>query len=137
MRIISGKKKIKQVMRTENIEGPFKKLTSTSSFSGLAASCGVVRGKARVMESASQLSELKKGEILVTYMTTIEFTQAFRKIKGVVTDEGGMSCHAAIISREFKIPCVVGTNIATRVIQTGDIIEVDGNNGVVNIINQK
>jgi pyruvate,water dikinase len=94
----------------------------------------MIRGKARVLEDASRISELKEGEILVTYMTTIEFIPAFRKAAAVVTDEGGMSCHAAIISREFKLPCVVGTKVATRVLKTGDEIEVDATNGAVRIL---
>jgi len=61
----------------------------------------------------------------------------FRKATAVVTDEGGMSCHAAIISREFKLPCVVGTRIATRIVRTGDEIEVDAVRGVVRLLNTK
>lgn len=136
LRIISGKKNIENLIKSEGIEGPFQKLALTSSFTGLGASRGIIRGRARVLESARELSSLKDGEILVTYMTTIEFTPVFRKIKGLVTDEGGMSCHAAIISRELNIPCVVGTNIATRVIETGELIEVDGNKGSVRILNK-
>jgi len=134
LKLVIGKKAIQELIEKEGISEPFEKLESVSSIKGLAASMGVVRGKARVLEDASRLSELEDGEILVTYMTTIEFTPAFRKAGGVITDEGGMSCHAAIISREFKLPCVVGTKIATRVLQTGDEIEVDGGAGKVKII---
>jgi len=67
----------------------------------------------------------------------MEFTPFFAKAKAVVTDEGGMSSHAAIISREFKIPCIVGTKIATRVIKDGDIIKVDANKGIIEIICEK
>ncbi len=134
LELVTGKEIIKSLIEKEGISEPFEKIASVSSFKGLAASMGVVRGKARVLEDASRLSELEKGEILVTYMTTIEFTPAFRKASGVITDEGGMSCHAAIVSREFKIPCVVGTKIATRVLQTGDEIEIDGGAGKVKIL---
>ncbi len=70
----------------------------------------------------------------MTYMTTIEFVPAFRKAAAVVTDEGGISSHAAIISREFKLPCIVGTKIATRVLQTGDTVEVDAMKGIIKIM---
>lgn len=134
--LVTGKDNIQQLIDNEGISEPFEKLSSMLEFTGLAASRGTIKGKARVLEDAGRLSELQEGEILVTYMTTIEFTPAFRKVGGVVTDEGGMSSHAAIISREFKIPCVVGTKVATRVLQTGDEIEVDGNKGTVRVLKQ-
>lgn len=136
LELVTGKDNIQHLIDNEGISEPFEKLSSMSEFMGLAASRGIIKGKARVLEDAGRLSELQEGEILVTYMTTIEFTPAFRKAGGVVTDEGGMSSHAAIISREFKIPCVVGTKVATRVLQTGDEIEVDGDKGVVTVIKQ-
>lgn len=136
MSIVSGKKNIEALIKKEKISEPFKKYTNISKFKGLAASRGKIRGVARVLEDASGISDFKKGEILVTYMTTIEFIPAFRKAAAVVTDEGGMSCHAAIISREFKLPCIVGTQIATRVVRTGDEIEVDANQGEIKIINK-
>jgi phosphohistidine swiveling domain-containing protein len=132
--VVSGKERIAEVIEREQISEPFEKLMHTDNFKGLGASRGVIRGNARVLEDASRLSELQPGEILVTYMTTIEFTPAFRRAGGVVTDEGGMSCHAAIVSREFRLPCVVGTKVATRIIETGDEIEVDGGLGLVRII---
>jgi pyruvate,water dikinase len=71
-------------------------------------------------------------------MTTPDFVTAVKRAGGIVTNEGGVTCHAAIVSREFGIPCVVGTRIATRVIKTGDFVEVDGNHGVVRkLVNEK
>jgi phosphoenolpyruvate synthase/pyruvate phosphate dikinase len=132
--LVTGKNKINKVINNEGIFEPFKKMVNIHEFRGLSASAGFIRAKARVLEDASMIGELQKGEILVTYMTTIEFIPAFRKAAAVVTDEGGVSCHAAIISREFKLPCIVGTKIATRVVQTGDLIEVDANRGIVKIM---
>jgi phosphohistidine swiveling domain-containing protein len=132
--LVSGKEAIEVVIQEEGISAPFETLLHTDIFKGLGASRGVIRGRARVIEDASRLAELEAGEILVTYMTTIEFTPAFRRAGGVVTDEGGMSCHAAIVSREFRLPCVVGTKVATRIILTGDIIEVDGAQGIVKVL---
>jgi phosphohistidine swiveling domain-containing protein len=132
--LITGKDVIANVITGERISEPFEKVIHMKEFKGLAASRGKITGKARVLEDASRIGELEKGEILVTYMTTIEFIPAFRKASGVVTDEGGMSCHAAIISREFKLPCVVGTKVATRVLQTGDHVEVDAEKGIVRIL---
>jgi len=133
--ILTGRDNIQNIIRDEGISEPFDKVINVTEFKGLAASPGLIQGKARVIEDASMVSQLQAGEILVTYMTTIEFIPAFRKAAAVITDEGGISCHAAIISREFKIPCVVGTKIATRVIQTGDQIEVDATKGLIKILN--
>ena len=132
--LVTGKDAIANTIESEGLFEPFTKYINVTSFKGTPASRGIYRGRARVIEDATLLRELHADEILVTYMTTIEFTPAFRIAKAVITDEGGMSSHAAIISREFKIPCVVGTKIATRAIKTGDLVEIDGGAGTVMII---
>jgi phosphohistidine swiveling domain-containing protein len=106
---------------------------------GSVACQGKARGYARVtMRAAEANASLRSGEILVTSMTTPDFVTAVKRAGGIVTNEGGVTCHAAIVSREFGIPCVVGTRIATRVIKTGDFVEVDGNHGVVRkLVNEK
>ncbi len=99
---------------------------------GSVASQGKARGYARVTMSASEANaSLRSGEILVTSMTSPDFVTAVKRAAGIVTNEGGITCHAAIVSREFGIPCIVGTRIATKVLRTGDFIEVDGNHGFV------
>jgi pyruvate,water dikinase len=80
--------------------------------------------------------DMTPGEILVTTMTTPSLMLAVEKAAGIVTDEGGMLCHAAIVSREFEIPCVIGTNEATRQLRTGDTIIVAADEGRVQIINR-
>ncbi len=99
--------------------------------SGAPASGGIARGRAKVTMSASEASKISQGEILVTSMTTPDFVTAMKKAAAIVTNEGGILCHAAVLSREFRIPCVVGTKIATKAIKTGDLIEVDGDKGIV------
>jgi len=74
------------------------------------------------------------GDILVTSMTRPEFMPIMKRSGAVVTDEGGITCHAAIVSRELKKPCIIGTKIATQVLHDGDLVEVDADNGVVKII---
>lgn len=135
--LVTGKEKIEAVIAEEGINEPFEKYVHITEFKGMPASRGTITARARVMENASEIDQLVEGEILVTYMTTIEFIPAFRKAGAVITDEGGMSCHAAIISREFKLPCIVGTKIATRVVQTGDMLEVDADKGTVTILERK
>ncbi len=99
---------------------------------GLTACQGKARGYARVTLSAKEANaSLRSGEILVTSMTSPDFVTAVKRAAGIVTNKGGITCHAAIVSREFGVPCVVGTRIATKVIKTGDFVEVDGNHGFV------
>ena len=101
---------------------------------GFPASAGKVTGKAHVMLSAMELFDLEEGEILVTEATSPNWTPAFAIIAACVCDGGGSLTHAATVSREYGIPCVVGTSVATQRIKTGDLIEVDGTKGVVTIL---
>jgi pyruvate,water dikinase len=106
----------------------------TTVLNGFPASQGVVKGRARVMLSAMELFDLEEGEILVTEATSPNWTPAFAIIAACVCDGGGSLTHAATVSREYGIPCVVGTSVATLRIQTGDLIEVDGTKGTVTIV---
>ena len=101
---------------------------------GFPASAGTYTGRARVMLSAMELFELEDGEILVTEATSPNWTPAFAIIGACVCDGGGSLTHAATVSREYGIPCVVGTSVATLRIKTGDLIEVDGTKGIVKIL---
>lgn len=102
---------------------------------GLPASPGLVAGKAHVIRSAKNINEFKQGEILVTEMTAPDWVPAMRKAKAIVTNSGGMTCHAAIVSRELGIPCIVGTasrgKPGTEVIPNNMNITVDAINGIV------
>jgi len=98
---------------------------------GIAANNGRVTGHAFVITNLDKLNKIRKGDILVASMTAPEYVVAMRKARAVVTDEGGLMSHAAIISRELGIPCVVGTKIATSIFHDRDLIEVDANKGTV------
>lgn len=102
---------------------------------GLPASPGAAFGKAHVILDPSKIEEFKDGEILVTTMTAPDWVPAMKKAKAIVTDAGGMTCHASIVSRELGIPCIVGTKSrsteATVAIQDGQMITVDATNGIV------
>ena len=101
---------------------------------GMAASGGVVEGKARVIFSPDQLGELEQGEILVAPVTAPSWGPVFGKISATVTDIGGMMSHAAIVCREYGLPAVTGTGSASTTIKTGMTLRVDGTNGTVEII---
>ncbi|MFH1399883.1 MAG: PEP-utilizing enzyme [Nanoarchaeota archaeon] len=99
---------------------------------GQTASLGEAKGKARVIHDiGKEMHTIQKGEIIVTHMTTTDYTPILDIISGIVTDEGGLTCHAAIVSRELGIPCVIGTKIATKVFKTGDHILLDAKRGSV------
>ncbi|WP_086824089.1 phosphoenolpyruvate synthase [Allokutzneria sp. NRRL B-24872] len=98
---------------------------------GLAASPGIATGQARVLSSPAQGQLLRDGEVLVAAMTNPDWVPAMRRAGAVVTDEGGMTCHAAIVARELGVPCVVGTRTATSVLRDGHQVTVDGKQGTV------
>jgi phosphohistidine swiveling domain-containing protein len=106
----------------------------TGEIRGLAASPGVVEGPARYVHSLDEFNQVGKGEILVCQMTNPAWVVLFTKIIGLVTDAGGTTSHPAVVSREFGIPAVVGTSVATQRIKTGDRIRVNGTTGVVEIL---
>ncbi len=98
---------------------------------GLPASPGIGRGKVKLIKDISEINLVEDGDILVTEMTNPDMVPAMRKAAGVVTDEGGRTCHAAIVSRELQIPCIVGSKDATKVLKTGDMVTVDATRGIV------
>ena len=98
---------------------------------GLAASPGVVAGRVRVVRAVSEGAALQAGEILVAEMTNPDWVPVLRRAAALVTDGGGMTCHAAIVSRELRVPCVVGTRTATQVLRDGEVVTVDGGRGAV------
>lgn len=106
----------------------------TTILKGECASPGLVVGKVYKIMGHHDFHKIKPSGILVSPMTMPDFIMAMEKAAAVVTDEGGMLCHAAIIAREMKKPCVTGTKIATAVLKDGDLVEVDATNGIVKII---
>jgi len=98
---------------------------------GLGASPGVVSGTVRIVTKLDQLDKVEEGDILVTEMTTPDMVPAMRRAAGIVTDEGGMTSHASIVSRELGVPAVVGTGSATKRLEDGQYVRIDGERGSV------
>ena len=111
--------------------------TATNELHGIAASPGVAEGIARVIFSATQLNEVLDGEILVCPSTAPSWAPAFGRIRAAVSDIGGIMAHAAIVSREYGLPAVVGTGFGSKRIRTGQLIRVDGSTGVVTILSDE
>jgi len=105
----------------------------TNELKGMVACKGKVIGVARIITRAEgeEAKKMKEGDILITSMTRPEFVPLMKKAGAIVTDEGGISCHAAIVSRELGVPCIIGTRNATSVFKDGEKIEVDAEKGVV------
>ncbi|MEK7168424.1 MAG: phosphoenolpyruvate synthase [Patescibacteria group bacterium] len=98
---------------------------------GISASPGLGTGIVRILKSPKEIDKIKKGDILVAPMTSPDYVPAMKKAAAIVTNEGGMTSHAAIVSREMGIPCVVGTKTGTKVLKDGDIVTVNGTSGEV------
>jgi pyruvate,water dikinase len=107
---------------------------SNGDLRGVAASPGKARGRARVVTKPEHLHQVETGEILVCRVTAPSWAPVFSRIAAAVSDVGGIMAHTAIVSREYGLPAVVGTGFATQRVQTGQLIEVDGNEGVVRIV---
>lgn len=117
----------------EKFQQEVKQLDNTKykDIKGLVASIGKAKGRVRIVYTNKDLHKVEAGDILVATMTRQDFVPAIRKSAALITDEGGVTCHAAIIARELGIPCVVGTKYSTQVLQDGDIVEVDAEKGIV------
>lgn len=98
---------------------------------GLGASPGMASGSVKIIHKIDELDKIQDGDIMVTTMTTPDMVPAMKRSSGIVTDEGGITCHAAIISRELGIPCVVGTGNATEILKENSKVTIDGKKGLV------
>ncbi len=108
-----------------------QKITKEPDLLGEAASPGIASGPIVIIKSPKEIDRAKKGHILVTSMTTPDFVPAMKKVNGIITDKGGQTSHAAIVSRELGVPCVVGTKTATSSLKEGDIVTLNGTEGKI------
>ena len=107
------------------------KITDSDTISGQAAFLGCVRGKVKIVSGPKDIDKVKEGEILVAVYTDPNLLPAMKRASAFVTEQGGITSHAAIVAREMKKPCIIGTRIATKILKDGDMVEVDANNGIV------
>jgi phosphohistidine swiveling domain-containing protein len=101
---------------------------------GFTACMGRITGKVRIINVFEDAKQMEEGDVLVISMTRPEHTPFMKRAGAIVTDDGGITCHAAIVAREMGKPCVIGTKVATKVFKDGDMVEVDANHGVVKLI---
>ncbi len=112
-------------------------LSDVEEFRGLAACTGKATGPVKIVNSATEISKVEEGDILVAVMTRPDYVPAMRKSAAIVTDEGGVTSHAAIVSREIGVPCIIGTKTATTTLRDGVMVEVDADEGVVRKIKRE
>lgn len=99
--------------------------------SGFIANKGIVKAPAKIIMGTADFHKFKDGDVIVTSMTSVDFVPLMKRASAFVTDEGGITSHASIVSRELDKPCVIGTKIATKIFRDGDLVEVDAEKGVV------
>ncbi|MBU0532157.1 phosphoenolpyruvate synthase [Candidatus Micrarchaeota archaeon] len=115
----------------EKMEGKKDVSEAKVILKGLGASPGIGMGKVKIVKTSKETKSMEKGEVLVTEMTTPDFVPAMKKAAAIITDTGGMTSHAAIVSRELGVPCIVGTGEATKKLKDGMEVSVDGSHGLV------
>ena len=135
LNLYSGKEAKKVIAR--ELRKKRDKRFEAQNIKGIIGSPGYTRGKVSIVLVKNDLAKVKRGDIMVSITTHPDFVPAMRLCRAIVTDEGGILCHAAIISREIKKPCIIGTKIATKVFKDGDLVEVDANKGIVRLLTRK
>jgi phosphohistidine swiveling domain-containing protein len=132
----NAKEYIETGKQTANIEKAIfrKSIQGKKEIKGISAYNGTAIGTARIIPDPHQIGIFNEGDILITGMTRPEFLPIMKKASAVVTDAGGILCHAAISARELKIPCVVGTQLASSIFHDGEKIKVDANTGIISLI---
>ncbi|MFC1598204.1 PEP-utilizing enzyme [Patescibacteria group bacterium] len=113
----------------EMLDGIFRK--SADLIRGNVAHKGVVKGVVKIINRQDEFTKFEQGDILVSAMTRPELMPVIHKAAGIITDEGGITCHAALVARELKIPCIIGTQNATLVLQDGDRVELNADKGAI------
>ena len=113
----------------KNVSSPT--ITQPAILKGEPASPGLATGVIIIIKTPHEINRVQKGQIMVTSMTTPDFVPAMKKVNGIITDKGGQTSHAAIVSRELGVPCVVGTGVATKKFKEGDIVTINGGTGEI------
>ncbi len=131
-----GKGAVYTGIRARQIVDSIKKdeFKEVNEFRGQIACIGKATGKVKIIIRPKDMHKMKKGDILVSIATDPDIVSAMKKAAAIVTEQGGVTSHAAIVSRELRIPCIIGTKIATKVLKDGDLVEVDATKGIVKIL---
>ncbi len=123
-----------EILKKLNIELEQRINKNVDSIHGQSACSGKITGKVKIILTNKDIFKVQDGDILVSPMTRPDFISGMKIASAFVTDEGGITCHAAIVAREMKKPCIIGTKNATKILEDGDMVEVDAEKGIVRII---
>ncbi len=137
--VINGKPKIllgKNALKFMK-QLPSPKEYNVSELEGSTAVPGMVKGIAKIINLPEDMAKMNEGDVMVSYSTNPNLVPAMKKAGAIITDVGGVTCHAAIVSRELNIPCVIGTKIATKVLKDGDLIDVNANHGIIKVLKKE
>ena len=134
---ISGKETVQYVDNVMKIIELLERVRISDSVRGQVGYPGKVTGRVRLILTSDTNVEFDKGDILVAVTSNPKLMPLIHKCGAIVTDEGGITCHAAIVSRELKKPCVIGTRFATHTFRDGDLVEVDAERGVVRLLKKR
>jgi len=107
---------------------------NATELKGSIANKGKAKGVVKIINKIAEFGKFREGDILVSVMTRPEFVPLVKKAAAIVTDDGGLTCHAAIVSREVQKPCIIGTRFATKALQDGDLVDVDATRGIIRIL---
>ncbi|MBU2099859.1 hypothetical protein KKB11_01355 [Candidatus Micrarchaeota archaeon] len=134
--IINEKRKILTGKAAEKFRKqlPSPKEYKLSELEGSTAVPGMVKGTAKIINLPEDMAKMNEGDVMVSYSTNPNLVPAMKKASAIITDVGGVTCHAAIVSRELNIPCIIGTKIATKAIKDGDLLDVNANHGIIKIL---
>lgn len=129
--ILSGQSAEDFVKKYVKIIQSDKDFSDVAEIKGVCACGGKATGNVKIINSSSDMQKMEYGDILVSVATTPSIVAAMKKAAAIITDEGGLTCHASIVSRELNIPCVIGVKIATKVLKDGDRVEVDATQSII------
>lgn len=133
----NGKSNILVGDEVDHIEKKLTEAPEVSEIKGMTAYKGIAKGVVRIVFDPRKVDIFNEGDILVTGMTRPDYLLLMKKASAIVTDAGGLLCHAAITAREIGKPCIIGTKNATKILKDGDMVEVDADNGIVKIMEIK
>ncbi|MFC1752339.1 PEP-utilizing enzyme [Thermoproteota archaeon] len=135
--MISSEKSAENLAKESQLYEIYGAVEESNKIKGITASPGIIKGIAKIIHTNLDFEKINKGDIMVAGMTRQDFVPVMRKASAIITSEGGVTCHAAIIARELGLPCIVGVENATQIINDGDLISVDGETGIVEKLKQK
>ena len=132
--VVHPLKELAGVLGSHNLEFEAHATEGITEVRGMTAYRGKIAGIARIVSGRAEFGKVKDGDILIAPCTTPDYLPIMKKARAFITDEGSLTCHAAIVAREMKKPCIVGTKIATRIFKDGDRVEVDADKGTVTVL---